>query len=118
MEFRFCDEQGEPVSPARREMWCDPAQRSQVVSGSADGAAFEDGWMTTGDIGYIDEEGLLYVCGRAKDMVLRGGENIYPEIEARSSSIPTARKWPSSRCPTPPGAKYRRPWSEQALTVS
>jgi long-chain acyl-CoA synthetase len=39
--------------------------------------------MGTGDIGYISEEGFLYICGRVKDMIIRGGENIYPsEIEA------------------------------------
>ena len=42
-----------------------------------------DGWLRTGDIGRIDEEGFVYVSDRAKDMVLRGGENIYSaEVEA------------------------------------
>ncbi|MEM7412328.1 MAG: class I adenylate-forming enzyme family protein [Myxococcota bacterium] len=42
-----------------------------------------DGWLRSGDIGRIDEEGFVYVQDRAKDMVLRGGENIYcAEVEA------------------------------------
>ena len=42
----------------------------------------EDGWMHTGDIGIVDDEGYLQIVGRLKDMIIRGGENIYPkEIE-------------------------------------
>jgi acyl-CoA synthetase (AMP-forming)/AMP-acid ligase II len=38
-----------------------------------------DGHMTTGDLGYIDEEGRLFIEGRADDMIVSGGENVYPE---------------------------------------
>jgi long-chain acyl-CoA synthetase len=42
-----------------------------------------DGWLRSGDIGRVDDEGFVYVSDRAKDMVLRGGENIYSaEVEA------------------------------------
>ena len=42
-----------------------------------------DGWLRSGDIGHIDDEGFVYVVDRVKDMVLRGGENIYcAEVEA------------------------------------
>jgi len=45
--------------------------------------SFTDGWFHTGDAGYIDAEGWVYVVDRIKDMVLRGGENVYcAEIEA------------------------------------
>ncbi len=41
-----------------------------------------EGWLLTGDLGYVDEEGFLFVVDRAKDMILRGGENVYcVEIE-------------------------------------
>ena len=42
-----------------------------------------DGWLATGDLGRIDDEGFLYIEDRAKDMVLRGGENVYcAEVES------------------------------------
>jgi long-chain acyl-CoA synthetase len=48
----------------------------------ASAATFTDGWYHTGDVGRIDDEGFLYVLDRIKDMLIRGGENIYcVEIE-------------------------------------
>ncbi len=52
-----------------------------------------DGWVHTGDAGFLDEEGFVYVCDRVKDMIIYAGENIYPaEIEHVLCSHPAVRE--------------------------
>ena len=54
--------------------WGDAARTSEVLD--------QDGWMHTGDLGVIDSQGYCNIVGRIKDMIIRGGENIYPrEVE-------------------------------------
>ncbi len=54
---------------------------------------FVDGWVATGDIGYLDENGFLFVVDRKKDMVIRGGENIYPiEVEGALLTHPAVHE--------------------------
>jgi O-succinylbenzoate-CoA ligase len=51
--------------------------------------AFDQGWFRTGDVGEIDDEGYLYIKDRIKDMIISGGENIYPaEIEGVIIGLP------------------------------
>jgi len=85
VEFSFRDENGKEVpSGEPGEIWVRSSAAIQgYFSGGTESDKPIDGWMGTGDIGYISGEGLLYICGRVKDMIIRGGENIYPsEIEA------------------------------------
>ena len=44
----------------------------------ANAKAFRDGWFRTGDLGHMDEEGFLFITGRASDMYISGGSNVYP----------------------------------------
>jgi len=54
--------------------------------------AIKDGWLHTGDMAYMDEEGFIYIVDRKKDMINRGGENIYPrEVEIALESNPKIR---------------------------
>jgi len=53
------------------------------------GEAIRDGWFRTGDAGYIDEDGFIFIKDRIKDMIVSGSENIYPaEVEAALAGHP------------------------------
>ncbi len=85
-QIRIVDASGCDVAPRRiGEILC---RSARVMSGywkrpDATADALRDGWYHSGDAGYLDEDGYLYVVDRIKDMVISGGENIYPaEIEA------------------------------------
>ena len=55
----------------------------------ANAKAFRDGWFRTGDLGHMDEEGFVYITGRASDMYISGGSNIYPrEVEEKILTHP------------------------------
>jgi long-chain acyl-CoA synthetase len=84
-DFRVCDEHGDPLAQGEiGEIWIRSSAniREYWNRPEANAQEFCEGWLKTGDIGYLDGEGFLYLSDRAKDMIIRGGENIYPvEIE-------------------------------------
>ncbi len=60
----------------------DNVMRGYFHNEDATRAALRNGWLHTGDLARADEDGYLYICGRQKEMIIRGGQNIYPrEIE-------------------------------------
>jgi long-chain acyl-CoA synthetase len=85
-EAKCVDDDGNEVPLGQvGELW---VKGSAVIKGyinrpEATAATITDGWLHTGDIARIDEEGFIFIVDRKKDMVLRGGENVYcAEVEA------------------------------------
>lgn len=86
VEVRVVTDDGLDAAPGERgEVWIKGPTvmaRGYWRRPDANEAAFSEGWFRTGDIGYLDEEGYLYLVDRAKDMIIRGGENVYSvEVE-------------------------------------
>ena len=79
-KLKVCDGDGVELPKGKiGELW---AAGANVASGywnkpEATSETFVDGWVRTGDIGYLDDEGFCFIVDRAKDMLIRGGENIY-----------------------------------------
>ena len=82
VEVRIVDEEGDSVAQGEvgeivargarlmRGYWNRPEETAEVI---------RDGWLHTGDLGYFDEEGYIFLVGRAKDLIKRGGEMVSPE---------------------------------------
>ncbi len=86
VEFKVVGGQGETLGVNEvGELWARGPNNCKAYWNKPEATAktFIDGWVVTGDIGRIDEEGFLFLLDRAKDMLIRGGENIYCiEVEA------------------------------------
>jgi len=86
VEIKVADDGGTPVPPgAVGEIWFRGPNLIRGYWNRPDATAetIVDGWLRSGDLGRVDDEGFLYVEDRAKDMVLRAGENVYcAEVEA------------------------------------
>jgi long-chain acyl-CoA synthetase len=86
VRMRVTDDDGNPLGSGEvGEIWFSSPSliRGYWNRPEATAETIVDGWLRSGDIGMIDEEGFVYVQDRAKDMVLRAGENIYcAEVEA------------------------------------
>ena len=94
VEIRIMDNAAGKELPAREvgEIWC---RTPQVMKGywnnpkATAESITPDGWFKTGDAGYRDEDGYIYIHDRVKDMIVSGGENVYPaEVESALMSHP------------------------------
>jgi len=86
VEIRIVDQAGHEVATGEvGEIIC---RSAQVMPGywnlpEVNAKAIRDGWFHSGDVGYLDQDGYLYIHDRIKDMIISGGENIYPaEVES------------------------------------
>ncbi|MBB3018151.1 acyl-CoA synthetase (AMP-forming)/AMP-acid ligase II [Microvirga lupini] len=92
MQVSIQDDQGQEVSAGTTGeiCVCGPAVFAGYYNNpEANAKAFREGWFRTGDLGHMDEEGFLFITGRASDMYISGGSNIYPrEIEEKILTHP------------------------------
>lgn len=97
VEMRFTDPSGNELGPGEqgeielRSICCMPGYWEKPEANAATLDA--DGWLKTGDIGLLDADGFLHITGRIKEIVIRGGENIYPgEIEQAAYELASVRE--------------------------
>lgn len=90
-QLRIMSESGfaKPEEPGEIQVKGPMITKGYYRNPDATDGAFREGWLATGDIGYTDKEGYLYVLDRRKDLIISGGENIYPaEVEGVLTSHP------------------------------
>ncbi len=86
-QTQIWDVSGQPLPRGRDHVGEVVTRGMHVMKGylndpEATAAAITDGWLHTGDLGYIDEDGFLFIVSRTKELIIRGGYNVYPsEIE-------------------------------------
>ncbi len=93
VQLRLADANGQPVAPGQvGEIWLQAPNLMRAyhrLPPSAMASVFVDGWYATGDLAQADAGGQVTVVGRCKDMIISGGENIYPaEIEQLAAAWP------------------------------
>jgi acyl-CoA synthetase (AMP-forming)/AMP-acid ligase II len=96
VRFKIAGEAGERLPP--RQTGEILVRNAKAMSGywhrpEEEATVWRDGWMATGDSGFVDEQGYLYIVGRKKEMFISGGLNVYPaEVERAIISHPAVRE--------------------------
>jgi fatty-acyl-CoA synthase len=114
MQVQIQDDEGREVPPGQTGEICviGPAVFAGYYENpEANAKAFRNGWFRTGDLGHMDEQGFVYITGRASDMYISGGSNIYPrEIEEKILTHPAIAEVAVVGVPDPR-------WGESGIAV-
>jgi long-chain acyl-CoA synthetase len=93
-EIQIWDANNNPLPPGNKNIGEIVIRGHNTMAGyldddAATAEAFAGGWLHSGDLGYRDEDGFLFIAGRKKELIIRGGYNVYPqEVEAVLRSHP------------------------------
>jgi acyl-CoA synthetase (AMP-forming)/AMP-acid ligase II len=85
-EFKIVDDDGAELPPSEigELIVSNPGrEREYFNDAEATASTWRDGWLHSGDLAYLDEDGFLYIVGRQKDVIIRGGNNVHAtDVEA------------------------------------
>jgi len=112
--IRIVDKEGRdvPVGEVGQILVAGPTvMKGYYKNPEATAEAIKDGWLYTGDLGRVDEDGYCYIVGRLKDMIIRGGQNVYP---VQVENVLLKLEGVDEACVV--GAAERR-WGQQVLAV-
>ena len=118
-ELRIVDERDTPRPPrveGHVQFRGPSSMQGYFENAAATAAVLHDGgWIDTGDLGFVDDEGDLFVTGRAKDVIIAGGRNIYPqEVEEAVADVPGIRRG----CVAAFGVQDARSGTERLVVVA
>jgi acyl-CoA synthetase (AMP-forming)/AMP-acid ligase II len=94
VEVQIVGDDGQPLAAGEVGEICVRTPRvMKGYAGSAESPLVRDGWLPTRDMGWVDDDGYLFIAGRKDDMIIRGGENIAPaEVESVLQSHPAVEE--------------------------